>query len=106
MEPVCADSFRHLTLEALIRKVSPNEIALPLVRIEVGAKCAKVQLDRSCGLPRPRMEAATRSATSSVDLRLDPRVERYARGVAHDPAGPHPLGSHGSRPRVRGSALA
>ncbi|MBL7405709.1 pyocin activator PrtN family protein, partial [Escherichia coli] len=32
IETVCADYFRHLTPEALIRKVSAGEIALPIVR--------------------------------------------------------------------------
>lgn len=38
---VCRDYFSHLTPEALIRKVSTGELALPLVRIEASAKCAK-----------------------------------------------------------------
>jgi hypothetical protein len=41
IETVCADYFRHLTPEALIRKVSLGEIALPLVRIEASQKSAK-----------------------------------------------------------------
>ncbi|WP_370693947.1 pyocin activator PrtN family protein [Methylobacterium sp. NEAU K] len=41
IETVCADYFRHLTPEKLIRKISAGEIALPLVRIEASAKCAK-----------------------------------------------------------------
>ena len=38
---ICRDYFSHLTPEMLIRKVSAGEIALPLVRIEASAKCAK-----------------------------------------------------------------
>jgi hypothetical protein len=41
IETVCADYFRHLTPEKLIRKVSLGEIALPLVRIEASQKSAK-----------------------------------------------------------------
>ena len=41
IETVGADYFRHLTPEALIRKVSLGEIALPLVRIEASQKSAK-----------------------------------------------------------------
>ncbi len=41
VETVCADYFRHLTPEKLIRKVLLGEIALPLVRIETSKKCAK-----------------------------------------------------------------
>lgn len=41
IETVCADFFRHLTPEKLIRKVSLGEIALPLVRIEASQKSAK-----------------------------------------------------------------
>lgn len=40
-ETVRADYFRHLTPEKLIRKISVGEVALPLVRIEASAKCAK-----------------------------------------------------------------
>ena len=59
IETVCADFFRHLTPEALIRKVSAGEIALPLVRIEASAKCAKGVglIDLAAYLDR-RMEAA------------------------------------------------
>ncbi|XYD12578.1 pyocin activator PrtN family protein (plasmid) [Methylobacterium sp. NMS12] len=41
IENVCREYFRHLMPEALIRKVSAGEIALPLVFIEAGAKCGK-----------------------------------------------------------------
>lgn len=41
IETVCADYFRHLTPEKLIRKVSLGEIALPLIRIEASQKSAK-----------------------------------------------------------------
>lgn len=41
IETVCADYFRHLTPEKLIRKVSLGEIALPLVRVEASQKSAK-----------------------------------------------------------------
>ncbi|WP_412760123.1 pyocin activator PrtN family protein [Methylobacterium guangdongense] len=59
IETVCADYFRHLTPEALIRKVSAGEIALPLVRIEASAKCAKgVGLIDLAVYLNQRMEAA------------------------------------------------
>lgn len=41
IEHVCRDYFRHLTPEALTRKVSRAEIPLPLVRLENSNKSAK-----------------------------------------------------------------
>ena len=59
IETVCADFFRHLTPEKLIRKVSAGEIALPLVRIEASSKCAKgIGLMDLAAYLDQRMEAA------------------------------------------------
>ena len=62
-ETVCADYFRHLTPEKLIRKVSLGEIALPLVRIEASQKSAKgVGLMDLATYLDQRMEAARRES--------------------------------------------
>ncbi|MGN6580162.1 MAG: pyocin activator PrtN family protein [Bordetella sp.] len=41
IERVCADYFRRLTPEMLVRKISAGEIALPQVRMESSKKAAK-----------------------------------------------------------------
>lgn len=41
IEWVARDFFSHLTTEKLVRKISVGDIALPLVRIEDSARCAK-----------------------------------------------------------------
>ncbi|UIY58169.1 pyocin activator PrtN family protein [Burkholderia cepacia] len=41
IEEVRKSYFSHLELDKLLRKIALGEIALPLVRIEKSAKCAK-----------------------------------------------------------------
>jgi hypothetical protein len=38
---VCRDYFSHLSPENFVRKVSAGELALPLLRMDAGPKCAK-----------------------------------------------------------------
>jgi hypothetical protein len=59
VEDVCQDYFRHLTPANLVRKVSAGELALPLVRMNAGPKCAKsvALVDLAAYLDR-QMEAA------------------------------------------------
>jgi hypothetical protein len=38
---VCRDYFSHLSPENLVRKVSSGDLALPLVRMDDGHRCAK-----------------------------------------------------------------
>ncbi len=41
VETVCRDYFSHLTVDKFVRKVSPGEIRIPLVRMEASQKAAK-----------------------------------------------------------------
>lgn len=41
VEKVCADYFRHLTVEKFLRKTLAGEIPLPVVRMESSQKSAK-----------------------------------------------------------------
>ena len=41
IDSLCADYFRHLTPEMLLRKVMAGEIDLPVVRIESSQKSAR-----------------------------------------------------------------
>ena len=59
VEWVARDFFSHLTPDNLVRKISAGDIALPLVRIEDSARCAKgvALLDLAAYIDR-RVEAA------------------------------------------------
>ncbi|CAD5379521.1 Pyocin activator protein PrtN [Pseudomonas sp. OF001] len=41
LDKICADYFRHLTPEKLLRKVMAGEIDLPIVRMEGSQKAAR-----------------------------------------------------------------
>ena len=41
IEDVCRDYFTHLNANKLIQKISADEIAIPLIRIEASQKCGK-----------------------------------------------------------------
>jgi hypothetical protein len=63
VDEICRDFFKHLSPENFVRKVSAGELALPLVRMDAGPKCAKgvALVDLAAYLDR-QMEAARREA--------------------------------------------
>ena len=65
IEDVCRDYLSHLDPTKLVQKISPGEIAIPLVRMEASQKCAKgVNLLDLAKYLDARVEAARKEMTA------------------------------------------
>ncbi|WP_437872037.1 pyocin activator PrtN family protein [Methylorubrum extorquens] len=70
IEWVALDFFSHLTADTLVRKISAEDIVLPLVRIEDSYRCAKgvALIDLAAYIDR-RVEAARKECRQPTGQR-------------------------------------